>query len=205
MGGSPEALEIAMTLRKVLDRLAPRRGVVTLMATALPASREPGVSARLADAALRRNDVTAILGAQVAEVGDRQVRLANGARIPFDILVWAAAEPGPRLVDEHLQAADGPGLFVGGDVIISRDDQIQQVAMDPEEGARVIADNLLAVLEGRGPTRSYRLRRRFNLAETGGTSAMLTWGALMLEGRWLMRLKQRADRRLMRRFTALSQ
>jgi NADH dehydrogenase FAD-containing subunit len=186
----------------VLDRVAAGRGVVTLMAPGQAAWRERGISARLADAALRRNDITAILGAQVAEVGDRQIRLANGARIPFDILVWAAADSGPRLVDEHLQAADGPGLFVGGDVIITRDDQIQQVALDPEEGARVIADNLLAVLDGRSPTRSYRLRRRFSLAETGGPSAMLTYGALMLEGKWVMHVKQRSDRRLMRRLSA---
>lgn len=201
VGGSPEALEIAMTLRTVLDRLAQGKGVVTLIAAAHAVWRERGISAKLAEAALRRNDITAILGAQVTEVADRQLRLSNGARIPFDFLVWGTGETGPAVVDDHLEAADGPGLFVGGEVIIRRDDQLQQVGVDPHEGARVIADNLLAVLSGQKPTRTYRARARVTLAETGGDTALLSYGTLGLEGKWLMTLKQRADRKLMRRLS----
>ena len=201
VGGSPEALEIAMTLRTVLDQVAQGKGVVTLIAAAHAVWRERGVSARLAGAALRRNDITAILGAQVIEVADRQLRLSNGARIPFDLLVWASADDGPMVVDEYLQAADGPGLFVAGEVIIKRDDQLQQVGVEPREGARVIADNLLAVLGGVKPAKVYRARNRVSLAETGGNTALLTCGSLGLEGKWLMALKQRADRKLMRRLS----
>ena len=104
-------------------------------------------------------------------------------------------------MDEYLQAADGPGLFVGGEVIIKRDDQLQQVGIEPQEGARVIADNLLAVLNGQKPSRTYRARPRVSLAETGGETALLTYGTLGLEGKWLMTLKQRSDRKLMRRLS----
>lgn len=201
VGGSPEALEIAMTLRTVLDQLAHGKGVVTLIAAAHAVWRERGVSARLAEAALKRNDITAILGAQVTEVTDRQLRLSNGARIPFDLLVWAATDEGPTVVDEYLQAADGPGLFVAGEVIIKRDDQLQQVGVEPREGARVIADNLLAVLAGQKPSKTYRTRTRVSLAETGGNTALLSYGTLGLEGKWLMTLKQRSDRKLMRRLS----
>ena len=201
VGGSPEALEIAMTLRTVLDQLARGKGVVTLIAAAHAVWRERGVSAKLAESALRRNDITAILGAQVTEVADRQIRLSNGARIPFDFLVWGATDEGPTVVDEYLQAMDGPGLFVGGEVIIKRDDQLQQVGVEPQEGARVIADNLLAVLSGQKPPRVYRARPRVSLAETGGETALLTYGALGLEGKWLMTLKQRSDRKMMRRLS----
>jgi hypothetical protein len=41
------------------------------------------------------------------------------------------------------------------------------------------------------------------LAETGGESALLSYGTLGLESRWLMSLKQRADRKLMRRLAGL--
>jgi NADH dehydrogenase FAD-containing subunit len=201
VGGSPEALEIAMTLRTVLDQLAGGKGVVTLIAAAHAVWRERGVSARLAEAALKRNDITAILGAQVIEVTDRQLQLSNGARIPFDFLVWGATDEGPTVVDEHLQAADGPGLFVAGEVIIKRDDQLQQVGVEPREGARVIANNLLAVLGGQKPARTYRARARVSLAETGGDTALLSYGTLGLEGKWLMTLKQRSDRKLMRRLS----
>jgi selenide,water dikinase len=202
VGESPEALEIAMTLRTVLDQLAHGRGVVTLIATAHAIWKERGTSARLAESALRRNDITAILGAQIAEVTDRQLQLSNGARVPFDLLVWAMEDDSPnRVVDENLQAVDGPGLFVAGEVTIKRDDQLQRVRVEPEEGARVIADNLLAILGGRSPTHAYQSRKRVSLAETGGDTALLTYGSLGLEGKWLMALKQRSDRKLMRRLS----
>jgi NADH dehydrogenase FAD-containing subunit len=71
VGGSPEALEIAMTLRTVLDQLAQGKGVVTLIAAAHAIWKERGASARLAEGALRRHDITAILGAPVVEVSER--------------------------------------------------------------------------------------------------------------------------------------
>jgi hypothetical protein len=83
--------------------------------------------------------------------------------------------------------------------VIRREDQIQSVGVEPKEGARVIAENLLAVLAGQRPTRIYRSRTRMRLAETGGDTAILTYGNLGIEGKWLMRLKQRSDRKLMRR------
>lgn len=219
VGDSPEALEIAMTLRQVLDRLAAGKGVVTLIGAAHAVWGERGVSAKLAEAALRRNDITAILGAQVIEVADHRLRLSNGAGVAFDFLVWATGDQAPEyltssglqidrehhvIVDEHLQAVDGPGLFISGAVTIKKNGQLKRVGVDPAEGARVICDNLLAVLDGRGPSRSYRSSRsRLTLAETGGKSAILAYGSMGLEGKWLMRLKERADRKLMQRLSAL--
>ena len=204
IGGSPEALEVAMTLRTVLDHGAEGKGVVTLIAAAHAIWRERGISAKLAESALRRNDITAILGAKVTEVLPRQLQLSNGARIPFDMLVWASGDEMPNVVDEYLQSTDGPGLFMAGEVVIKRDEQLERVGVEPHEGARVIAANLLAVLEGRDPTRSYRSRTRMSLAETGGETAMLTYGAFGIEGKWLMSLKQRLDRKLMRRLSGPS-
>ena len=219
VGDSPEALEIAMTLRQVLDRLAAGKGVVTLIGAAHAVWRERGVSAKLAEAALRRNDISAILGAQVMEVEDHRLRLSNGAGVAFDFLIWATGGQTPEylirsglqldrehhvIVDEHLQAVDGPGLFISGEVTIKQDGQLKRVGVDPPEGARVICDNLLAVLDGRGPSRSYQSSRsRLTLAETGGKSAILTYGSMGLEGKWLMKLKERADRKLMQRLSAL--
>ena len=201
VGGSPEALEIAMTLRTVLDRVARGKGIITLIASAHAVWKERGVSARLAESALGRNDITAILGAQVAEVDERHLRLSNGARVTFDILVWAGGDESPAAVDVHLQSVDGPGLFMAGEVTIGQDDQLHRVGVEPHEGARVIADNLLAVLGGRAPYRSYRSRKRVSLAETGGAAALLSYGTLGMEGQWLMSFKQRADRKLMRRLS----
>jgi NADH dehydrogenase FAD-containing subunit len=121
--------------------------------------------------------------------------------VGFDLLVWASGDERHLVVDEHLQAVDGAGLFVAGEVTIRRDDQLQQVGVEPREGARVIADNLLAVLGGRAPTRTYQPRKRVSLAETGSDSALLSYGGVGVEGKWLMMLKQRSDRKLMRRLS----
>ena len=216
VGGSPEALEVAMTLRSVLDHVAQGKGVVTLVAAAHAVWRVRGSSARLAEAALRRNDITAVLGAQIMEVTERQLVLSNGARVAFDLLIWASADEVPEyfaraepaeirerhlVVDEHLQVANAPGLFAAGEVTIKQDEQLTSIGVEPERGSRVIADNLLATLAGRPPSQVYQSRTRFHLAETGGTTALLSYGKVGLEGKWLLRLKQRADRKLIERLS----
>jgi NADH dehydrogenase FAD-containing subunit len=218
VGGSSEAFEIAMSLRAALDRLNGGRGVVTMISAAHAVWRERGVGARLAEAAIQRNDISAILGAQIEEVQDHRLRLSNGAWVAFDLLIWAVGDQAPDymagpdahagrdrhvVVDEYLQAVEAPALFVAGEVILKQDDQLRQIGVDPVEGARVIADNLLAILAGKSPSRTYSPKRRIRLAETGGESALLSYGALGLESRWLMTLKQRADRNLMRRLAGL--
>jgi selenide,water dikinase len=219
VGSGPEALEIAMTLRQVLDRIAKGKGVVTLIGAAHAVWGERGASARLAEAALRRNDITAILGAQITEVADHRLRLSNGGSVSYDFLVWAAGDQAPDyltssglqvdreghvIVHDTLQAVDAPALFVAGEVTIKTGDQLTRVGIDPGEGARVIAANLLAALEGRSSARAYHpSRSRLTLAETGSESALLSYGSLGLEARWLMKLKERADRKLIHRLTTL--
>jgi NADH dehydrogenase FAD-containing subunit len=217
VGGGPEALEIALTLRRVLDRAASGRGVVTLIGAAHSVWMERGVSARMAGAALFRNDITAILGAAITEVEDHRLRLSNGAVVSFDFLVWAAGDEAPEylahssveldreqhvVVDEHLQAVEAPGLFVTGEVALRKNGQLSRIGVDPVEGARVVGHNLMAVLAQRTPGRTYSAgRSRLTLAETGGASALLSYGTLGLEGRWVLRLKERADRKLMHRLS----
>ncbi len=216
VGGQPESLEIALTLDSVMDRLAPARTVTTIISPATAPWTGPGLSSRLAKTALGRQGITAILGAEITEVGARGLQLSNGATISFDILVWAADEApvyadggtlrhgadGIPLVDRHLQAVDAPGLFMAGTVTIN-DGNPATIRLDPHESARVIADNLLAVLGGRSPRHRYRLRERATWTETGHGQALLHRGAFSLEGGWLLGIKDRMDRRLMRELGAL--
>jgi NADH dehydrogenase FAD-containing subunit len=218
-GGGRRGFELALALRRRLDRLTASRGVVTIVDAGHSVWRHRGVTSRLADAAMVRNDITVILGASVAEVGERRLVLSNGARIPFDFLLWNGEpeppaflrlstlpvnERGYLLLDAFLQSTTTPGLFAATDAGMPPAD----LRIDPEAaGSRdgmVLRDNLLAGLQGRAPSRHVPApSRHLSLINTADNRAILSYGDLGLEGRWVMLLKNTLDRRFMRRLAAL--
>lgn len=219
VGDGTATFEVALALRRILDQVEPAQGVVTIVSSAHVLWTRRGAAARLAHRALEREDVSAILGATVSEVGERQVTLSNGARVPFDYLVWATGAGAPGfsraslqtdrdgriVVDAFLQSVSAPGLFASGASASLADpgDQGEGPARAAHQ-ARVLRDNLLSVLAGKPPSAPYRLAARsLVLTETGGSSAIISSGVMAAEGRWVMRLKERRERTLHRRLTGM--
>ena len=220
VGAGVGGLEMALALRRRLDRQANGTGVVTIVEAAPSVLAGHGARmARSALNALRRNEVSLILGGQVAEVGAGRLNLRNGAGVPFDLLVWATgAEPPPLFaesglvtdrrgflqVDSLLRTIGHADVFAaGGGVAIDQRVGPEGAAVASRQGA-VLSANLASVLQGRPPTRRYLPpRRNLSILDTADGSGILAWGDWVTTGAWTRWVRDRADRRLMERFKRL--
>jgi hypothetical protein len=69
----------------------------------------------------------------------------------------------------------------------------------------VLAANLRAALAGEAPARAYRPRRNnLYLINTGDGRAIASYGPLVAQGRWVLRLKHWIDRRWIAKYAALA-
>jgi NADH dehydrogenase FAD-containing subunit len=139
--------------------------------------------------------------------GGRGPALFAGARLTLD-------ERGYLLVDDTLRSLDDPCILAAGDAatLATHPETPKSGVYAVREGP-VLRDNLVrALARARGASGAVRADRRYRpqrrslvLLNTGDGRAILSYGLLALEGRWVMRLKDRIDRRFMRRFQRLGE
>ena len=145
--------------------------------------------------------------------------LDSGERIALQAVIWvsgSAAQPifrnsglptddrGFVRVRSTLQVEGEDNLFAAGDCATMIDyPAMPKAGVYAVRQGPVIVDNLLASLTGI-PLRSYRPQREFltllNLGD--GHAVGVKWG-MSFQGRWVMRWKDRIDRRFIRRFQKL--
>ncbi|MGH3994274.1 MAG: hypothetical protein ACRDSN_17665, partial [Pseudonocardiaceae bacterium] len=107
------------------------------------------------------------------------------------------------LVDETLRSVSHPSVFAAGDAA-----SLRKHPDTPKSGVYAVRqgpflrDNLATALGGNAKGyRRYRPQTRsLVLLNTGDGRAILSYGAAALTSRWAMALKDRIDRRFMRRF-----
>lgn len=224
VGGGAGGVEMALATRFRLRELAqehaqdPDRLVVSLVDAdeQILANHNGGVRARF-ERILREDGIRVSTGSAVASVRQGSVRLADGTTLDADAVLWlthAAAQGWPGesglavdgdgfiRVDDCLQSLSHPGVFAAGDIASMPDPRPKSGVFAVRQGA-VLDANLRRALTGRG-LRRYRPQRAFlGLISTGGRYAVASRGGWSLEGAWLWRLKDRIDRRFMRRFNVL--
>ena len=161
----------------------------------------------LADRVLRRVNIGTALGARVAELSRRGLRLTSGAIIPADVVVWtighapvaglrdsglALDERGFVEVDATFRSVSHPDVFVAG---------------ASADMGTVLTDNVAAFC-GDAPSPRFRRYqppvRQFTLLDCGDGSALLAYGGMAREGRMAMRLKDSLDRRFLGRYQRLA-
>lgn len=220
VGAGAGGVEVAFALAR---RLA-REGVAVDTTLVQSGPRIlPGYSGRLArrvEALAHEAGITIRCGTavQAAEVDD--VVLEDGDRLPYDLLAWvtgAVAHPLGRssslATDDRgfiwtrdtLEVEGHDGLFAVGDCATMRShSDIAKAGVYAVRQGPFLIDNLRAALGGER-RRRYRPQRDFltllNLADGRALGAKWGW---VLEGRWVMRLKDWIDRRFMRKFQVLA-
>jgi selenide,water dikinase len=219
VGAGAGGVEVAFALTARLRRGRSGRVDVTLLEAGprvLPGA--DAAAARVAAAAATRG-ITIRVEVAVERVEADAVHLASGERLDTDLVVWvagAAALPifaGSGLViDERGFARVGPTLqCIGHDDVFAVGDCAAWTAGPalPKAGVYavrqgpVLAHNLMARARG-GPLRAYRPQRDFlSLLNLGDGSAIATKWGRAIEGRAMFRLKDRIDRRFVRRFQVL--
>jgi len=139
------------------------------------------------------------------------VAFTDGARTPYDLVIWtagASALPWLResglatdtqgfvLVDDKLRSVSHPEVFAVGDCATLRDAPHPKSGVYAVRHAEVLAHNLRG-----GALRSYAPQRRaLALLSCGDRYAIADWNGWSAEGAWAWRWKDRIDRRWIARF-----
>ena len=221
VGAGAAGVELAFAIRARLLREGARESGVTLL------EQGPGVLAGHPRAAARRVEdnarargIEVRCRARVAEARADHVRLHTGEQLGFDGLLWvggAASLPlfadsglpsdarGFVRVRPTLEVVGHDGLFAAGDCasLEGRPDLPKAGVYAVRQGP-VLVYNLRARLGGTR-LRPYRPQSDFlSLLNLGDGRAIATKWGLAAEGRAMFRLKDRIDRRFMRRFQVLA-
>jgi NADH dehydrogenase FAD-containing subunit len=230
VGAGAAGFEAALAVRARLDQLGANRAIISLVDSSHTPLRDCGLAAReAAEIALRTAEITLRLSTAVEEVGPNYVRLTGGRVLPVDLVIWAVGTEGPPLlrssglptdahgsllVDDTLAVPGCPGLFGAGDAaslpssLRAHRSDVSAVRQGP-----VLAHNLglaLGALDDRTgaplarPYSAYTPRpRMLALLNLSDGSAILSYGDFVTTTGWAMRLKDRIDRRFVRRFQRL--
>jgi len=202
--------ELALALRHRMDRDRSGQGIVTL---AHPgpylAGGKNGTHHELSRT-LQAEDVTLMLGAVIAQLQEHHILLSNGARVPFDLLVWATEPEAPAiqrgsglpadgrgflLVDDHLRSSGARNVFVSGGTAAHQGTPIMPMAGAPRlsEGP-VLTANVLAAAAGLEPKLRFQSGKQPLMPSALGTDRS-GWIA-----RWVARRQESRHRTRVRRF-----
>lgn len=221
VGGGAGGVELAFALdQRLRDATKRTLRVVLLEFGPRILSRYPSSLVRRVHRCAASRGLEIRCNEEVVAAEEGAVLLRNGGRVPCQALIWvtgpkshpvfrrsglATDERGFVLVRPTLQFRDHDELFAVGDCAT-----LVQHPNTPKAGVYAvrqgpyITDNLYAALEGR-PLRAYKPQGDFlTLLNLGDGRALgAKWG-VTFEGRWVMRWKDRIDRRFMRRFQTLA-
>lgn len=205
VGGGPAGIEyagaLAELIRCTLHRDFPElpRGMARV--TLLEASEHilPGFPPKLCDYTikrLQRMGVTVRLKAQVTEVREESVLLADGSALSSATMVWTAGACGGRVVAEMglpvgrggriavlstLQVAEHPEVFVVGDLSLPEGVNAPMVAPNAMQQGRSAADNILNLIR-RQPLKPFVYRDKGSLAVIGRNAAVAHVGGFEFTG-----------------------
>ncbi|WP_339817092.1 FAD-dependent oxidoreductase [uncultured Paracoccus sp.] len=208
IGGGVAGAEIALALSHR------QRAPVTLVEAAprIAAALTPRARTLLRRA-LDRAGVAILMEARVHRVAADHVVLADGRRIDSALTLGIAGARAPDWlardlpVDEAgfvcvgpcLQVPGHPDLFAAGDCAFMTHAPRPKAGVFAVRQAPVLAANLAARHLGR-PCRAFRPQRDYlKIISLGGQEALAQWHGIVLQGRWLWRVKDRIDRGFMAR------
>lgn len=167
---------------------------------------------------LARRGVAVHADAAVARVEAGCLHTSDGRRIPFDHALWAVQAgaapwlPGTGLdldsggfvaVDETLRSTNDPCVFAAGDVASMRGHPREKAGVIAVRQGPPLAANLRRALAGEPLEPFVPQAQWLALISTGDRHAVASRGWLHAEGDWVWRIKDRIDRRFMRRFQVL--
>jgi selenide,water dikinase len=220
VGAGAGGVEVAFAISSVLNGLG-RSGSVTIVDR-----REHILGGygrrfrRLAARALAARGIRCVLGAVVRDADIGRVSLSSGADLPSDLTVWLTGPAGSPILAESglpteprgflwteptLQSVADPRVFAAGDcgTIASHPHLAKSGVYAVREGP-VLWRNLLAAA-GNEVLEPFRPQRGFlSILNTADGRALLSYRALVSRSRWAWRLKDRIDRRFMRRYQRLT-
>lgn len=219
VGAGAGGVELAACLQGRLARQ--QRAVdVTLVSSGdhlLPGA--PDAFVRTTARALGRRGITVVGPASAVEVTADAVALADGRRLPADLVLWVTGAVGHAVlgqsglpvdprgfvhVRDTLQVVGHDTLFAVGDCALLVDHPwVPRAGVYAVRQGPVLGDNLDAWLQG-ASLRSYTPQSDFlSMLNLGDGTAVVGKWRRAARGRWVWRWKDRIDRAFMERFQVL--
>ena len=228
IGGGAGGAELALSLRYRLRTLLTQAGVSDGIELVLLAetrevveSHAPAVRRRMTRLLAERgvqllagHRVVAVRSGRVEAVTAGEERVAVGCDLAVAVTHACAPEwlggsgldlddAGFVRVRETLQSTGDPFVFAAGDIASFDTRRLPKSGVYAVRQGPVLAENLARLAAGR-PLRPYRPQPlTLALISSGDRNAVASWGRLALEGRWVWRIKDRIDRRWMRKYQKL--
>jgi selenide,water dikinase len=220
VGGGAGGVELALAAQHRRAGLLGGGAEVTLVTrdTLLPSHnrRARDLLARI----LERRGIRMLTETPVARVEPGRLFAEDGGTVPFDEALWvtqAAGAPwladtglplddrGFLIVDETLRSPGDETVFAAGDVATMPAHPREKAGVYAVRSGPPLADNLRRALAGRRLRSAVPQKRALALIGTGDGHAVASRGPFAAYGRTLWRLKDRIDRRWMRKYTELPQ
>lgn len=168
--------------------------------------------------ALRSRGIDVHLGRFVERVTHDHLHFATGEPVRFDAAIWVtSAAPAAWLrstglaldqlgfvrVDASLRSVSHADVFAAGDVAALDGLRLEKSGVYAVRQGPILAHNLMAHGQGSGLKRYRPQRKTLALISTGERYAMASKWRLTARGRWVWSLKDRIDRRWMRKYQRL--
>jgi selenide, water dikinase len=190
--------------------------LITSSAEVLP-SLPPKVRQRF-QAVMQERGIDVITGSRVEGVDAGLIRTAGGRKVAVDEIFWTTrAAPAAWLrdtglaldadgfikVSATLQSLTDPDVFAAGDVAAIQGYALPKSGVYAVRAAKPLAANLRRLIAAKPLVPFKPQGDALYLISTGDEYAVGTRNGLMMEGRWVWRLKDRIDRRFMDKFNHL--
>ena len=213
IGGGVAGAELAMAMAHALRDRSPK---VTLLDRGTVLSALGDTARDKMRGALETQGVKIVENAEVVEVIQDGVLLADGQRIPSDFTIGAAgAKAHDWIAGTDLDLHDGyitvgpdlrsndPDIFAVGDCAHLGFDPRPKAGVYAVRQAPVLFENLRAVLSG-GKQTTYKPQKDYlKLISLGAKSALAEKFGTVMQGPLLWQLKDHIDRKFMRQFDDL--
>ncbi|MEP6994419.1 MAG: FAD-dependent oxidoreductase [Acidobacteriota bacterium] len=219
VGAGAAGVEIACAAAAVLDGAGRARQITILDGgPEIMEGYEPRFR-RLARRALEAKGCAISVGASVSEVRENLLRLADGREIPSDLTVWLtgpapvdlfrgsglALDPrGYLLVDESLRSVSDARIFGVGDcATLAAFPATPKAGVYAVREGPILWESLIAAVDSTPPPRYQPQSGFLSILNTADGKALLRYGGFNSQSRWAWRLKDRIDRRFMRKYQSL--
>jgi len=213
VGGGAAGVEVALAARHAFRRSGIDARIDLVVSEAgLLAGHAPRVRRRIARIL---DSVEVVVHAFEARGSEAGVVLTDGTQLWADCIIAATGARAPgwlkgsglRLdrngyiaVDATYRSVSHPNVFAAGDVSARKDVAIARSGVHAVHAGPVLAENLLAALQG-GTLRTYQPRRySLYLLACGPRYAVASWGPWSAAGAWVWHWKNWIDRRFVQHF-----
>jgi selenide,water dikinase len=226
VGGGAAGVEVALAIATALEMEgAAHRITVVEGGEKILASYRSRFRKRAHDI-LHQRGIVALSGARVTAVHPDWAMTEDGTRIPSRLTVWLTGavswplfrdsglpldERGFLLTGDSLASVDDPRIFAAGDcgTLASHPDTPKAGVYAVREGPVLWQSLKAAVMTGGGgggePPRYTPQTGFLSILNTGDGRALLDYFGVVSHSRWAWRLKDRVDRRFMRRYQELTE